>query len=185
MTRASEAGAEWDIIVIGSGLGGLTAAALLAKHGKRVLVCESHSIPGGAAHGFQRQGFTFDSGPSFYCGLGDPQGRNPLRAVLRLLGESVPAVPYDPLGYYHLPEGTLPIYGDLARYQAEIARVNSQAATEFGNLSQRLLQIYAPLRELPTLALRADWPLLRTLLLRYPLATAKLLLRLRDLRQSL
>ncbi len=60
---------DFDIIVIGSGIGGLTAAALLARYGKRVLVCESHSIPGGAAHSFQRQGFKFDSGPSFYCGL--------------------------------------------------------------------------------------------------------------------
>ena len=32
-------------------------------------VCESHSIAGGAAHGFERQGFKFDSGPSLYSGL--------------------------------------------------------------------------------------------------------------------
>ena len=46
-----------DVIVIGSGIGGLTAAALLARYGKRVLVCESHAIAGGAAHSFQRRGF--------------------------------------------------------------------------------------------------------------------------------
>ncbi len=175
----------WDVVVIGSGLGGLTAAALLAKQGRRVLVCESHSIPGGAAHSFHRQGFTFDSGPSFYCGLADPHGRNPLRAVLALLDEPVAAISYDPLGYYHLPTGTLPIYGDLDRYRAAIAQVNPQAATEFGQLAQRLLQIYAPLRQIPTLALRADWQLLRTLLLRYPLATLRLLPRLRDLGRSM
>ena len=60
-----------DVIIIGSGIGGLTAGALLAKYGQKVLVCESHSIAGGAAHSFSRQGFHFDSGPSFYCGLGN------------------------------------------------------------------------------------------------------------------
>ncbi|MEO1590883.1 MAG: NAD(P)/FAD-dependent oxidoreductase [Cyanobacteria bacterium J06632_22] len=183
VTDVSRAG--WDCVVVGSGLGGLTAAALLAKQGQRVLVCESHSIPGGAAHSFHRQGFTFDSGPSFYCGLADPQGRNPLRAVLLLLGEAVTAVPYDPLGYYHLPEGMLPIHGDLERYGAAIAQINPQAAAEFARLSRRLLQLYAPLRDIPTLALRADWQLMRTLLLRYPLAALKLLPRLRDLGRSM
>ncbi|MGL5921880.1 FAD-dependent oxidoreductase, partial [Chroococcidiopsis sp.] len=33
-----------DVIVIGSGIGGLTAAALLSRYGKRVTVCESHTI---------------------------------------------------------------------------------------------------------------------------------------------
>lgn len=41
---------DFDAIVIGSGIGGLVAASMLARYGKRVLVCESHTIPGGAAH---------------------------------------------------------------------------------------------------------------------------------------
>ncbi|GCL37367.1 carotenoid isomerase, putative [Sphaerospermopsis reniformis] len=65
-----------DIIVIGSGIGGLSAAALLARYGKRVVVCEGHNIPGGAAHTFKRRGFEFDSGPSFYCGLSGSQSLN-------------------------------------------------------------------------------------------------------------
>jgi phytoene dehydrogenase-like protein len=61
----------WDVIVVGSGLGGLVAAGLLARQGRQVLVCESHTLPGGAAHAFQCDGFTFDAGPSFFCGLAD------------------------------------------------------------------------------------------------------------------
>ncbi|MCU0553073.1 MAG: NAD(P)-binding protein, partial [Leptolyngbya sp. Prado105] len=45
-----------EIIVIGSGIGGLVAGALLARYGKSVMVCESHTIPGGAIHSFSRQG---------------------------------------------------------------------------------------------------------------------------------
>jgi hypothetical protein len=48
---------------------GLCCAALLAKYGKRVTVCESHYIAGGAAHGFDVKGFHFDAGPSFFAGL--------------------------------------------------------------------------------------------------------------------
>ena len=43
---------EVDVIIIGSGIGGLSAAALLARYGKRVLVLEAHEHPGGCAHGF-------------------------------------------------------------------------------------------------------------------------------------
>ncbi|MCK5353679.1 MAG: NAD(P)/FAD-dependent oxidoreductase, partial [Methyloprofundus sp.] len=59
-----------DIIVIGSGMGGLTAAALLAKTGKQVLVLEQHDRAGGYAHGFQRKKYFFDAGVHLICGCG-------------------------------------------------------------------------------------------------------------------
>lgn len=51
----------YDAIVVGSGLGGLTAAALLARRGRQVLVVERHDRPGGYAHAFRRRGYHFDS----------------------------------------------------------------------------------------------------------------------------
>ncbi|KAM9843165.1 all-trans-retinol 13,14-reductase-like [Aulostomus maculatus] len=53
---------ELDAVVIGSGVGGLTAAALLSKAGKRVLVLEQHDLAGGCTHTFQNKGFEFDVG---------------------------------------------------------------------------------------------------------------------------
>ena len=51
-----------DAVVIGSGVGGLTAAALLSRAGKRVLVLEQHDQAGGCTHTFQNKGFEFDVG---------------------------------------------------------------------------------------------------------------------------
>lgn len=53
---------RWDAIVIGSGLGGLTSAALLADRGKRVLVLERHYTVGGFTHVFRRKGWEWDVG---------------------------------------------------------------------------------------------------------------------------
>ena len=54
---------DYDAIVIGSGIGGLAAAAMLAKHGgKRVLVLERHYTPGGYTHVFHRPGYDWDVG---------------------------------------------------------------------------------------------------------------------------
>ncbi|XP_035745321.1 all-trans-retinol 13,14-reductase, partial [Egretta garzetta] len=51
-----------EAIVVGSGIGGLAAAALLAKVGKRVLVLEQHGKLGGCCHTFSEKGFEFDTG---------------------------------------------------------------------------------------------------------------------------
>lgn len=52
---------------------------MLAHAGVAVTVVEAHSVAGGAAHSFERDGFSFDSGPSFYFGL---QARSALREGL-------------------------------------------------------------------------------------------------------
>lgn len=52
----------WDAIVIGSGPGGLGAAAVLAKEGKKVLVLEQHYAAGGFSHVFKRKGYEWDVG---------------------------------------------------------------------------------------------------------------------------
>ena len=60
---------DFDVIIIGSGIGGLCSGALLASRGKKVLICEAHSKPGGVAHSFSRSGYTFESGPSLWLSL--------------------------------------------------------------------------------------------------------------------
>ena len=67
----------YDVIVIGSGIGGLTTAGLLARAaGKRVLVLERHTEPGGLTHTFRRDGASWDVGVHYIGHLGPgSQGR--------------------------------------------------------------------------------------------------------------
>jgi len=61
---------KYDIIIIGAGLGGLTAGAKLAKEGKKVLLIEQHFNPGGCATTFKRKDFVFEVGLHEMDGLG-------------------------------------------------------------------------------------------------------------------
>ncbi|WGV28482.1 phytoene desaturase family protein [Halotia branconii] len=164
-----------DVIVIGSGIGGLCTASLLARHGKRVIVCESHTIAGGAAHSFERRGFKFDSGPSFYCGLRNAQSLNPLKQVLDVIGESLQVIPYDPLGHYHFPEATFAVYSNAKMYRHELHKITPQGAKEFQRFAERLLDLYEAMKGIPTLALRSDWQVILVLLQRYLPSLAKML----------
>lgn len=61
-TKLVATGENFDAIVIGSGVGGLTTAAILSRAGKKVLVLEQHDQCGGCCHSFYEKGFEFDTG---------------------------------------------------------------------------------------------------------------------------
>jgi all-trans-retinol 13,14-reductase len=70
----SSDGRRFDAIVIGSGIGGLAAAASLAKCGRRVLVLEQHLQLGGLTQAFTRQDYTFATGVHYIGGVGEAPG---------------------------------------------------------------------------------------------------------------
>ena len=152
-----------EVIVIGSGIGGLSAAALLARYGFDVTVCESHTIPGGAAHAFERGGYCFDSGPSLYSGLSAPSP-NPLQQVLEAIGETVPCVQYDTWGCW-LPEGhfNTAVGADQFCEVLETLR-GEKAVQEWRNLQTLMAPLASAAVALPPVAVRADWGIFRTLL---------------------
>ena len=68
----------YDVIVVGSGMGGLTVAAVLAKHAKkRVLVLERHYTAGGYTHSFKRPGYEWDVGVHYIGEVGERQTLRP------------------------------------------------------------------------------------------------------------
>lgn len=61
----------YDYVIIGSGIGSLTAGQVLSKAGKRVVILEKHSVPGGFTHVFNRGGFKFDVGLHYIGNVGE------------------------------------------------------------------------------------------------------------------
>ncbi|RID44861.1 hypothetical protein BRARA_I01626 [Brassica rapa] len=159
---------EADVVVIGSGIGGLCCGALLARYNQDVLVLESHDLPGGAAHSFEIKGYKFDSGPSLFSGLQSrgPQA-NPLAQVLDALGESLPCAKYDSWMVY-LPEGDFlsrigptDFFKDLEKY------AGPNAVQEWEKLLGAILPLSSAAMALPPLSIRGDLGVLSTAAARY------------------
>jgi len=80
--RPSRLDGPYDALVIGSGIGGLTVAALLSELGWRVAVLEQHYTAGGATHSFERAGYDWDVGVHY---VGDMGTRTTVRRLMDFL----------------------------------------------------------------------------------------------------
>jgi phytoene dehydrogenase-like protein len=96
---------DYDVIVIGSGAGGLAAAVPLAQSGLSVLVCEQHEVPGGWTHSFTLGGYRFSPGVHYIGSLGEGES---LRRIYEGLGVSgdMTFLELNPDGYDHIIIGS-------------------------------------------------------------------------------
>jgi phytoene dehydrogenase-like protein len=143
-------GNQHDAIIIGSGLGGLSAGALLAQRGLKVLVAEQHFEPGGyctswergVRRGNERLRYVFDAGVHDISGLG-PHG--PVRNLLRQLNLEG-RLDMRRMGHeYILPDMQLKVPEDAAQYVAELQR---HFPAEAGNIAAFFDEMQAVYREL-------------------------------------
>jgi len=181
---------EVDVAIVGAGIGGLCAGAILnTLYGKKVGIYESHYLPGGCAHAFDRTvkipnkggkdekvTFTFDSGPTIVLGCSS-KPYNPLRQVLNVigLGDDIEWIPYDKWGMIENPGKP----DKEIRWKVELGPeiFEKGPLTEFGDVG--VLEEFQELRkatkglvsgavEIPAMAMRSGKSALLPLLRYFP-----------------
>lgn len=86
---------SYDAVIVDAGNGGLSAAAYLAKEGKKVLLLEKHNLPGGCATSFRRGRFEFEGTLHEMCQMGEGENEGAVRRLLDGYGLDVDWVSTD------------------------------------------------------------------------------------------
>lgn len=151
-------------IVIGAGIGGLTAGALLAHRGYSVFMLDRAIVPGGCASTFKRRGFTFDVGATQVAGL-EPGGIH--HRIFSELEIPLPEATFcDPACAVYLPGETeqINVWRDAQKWQAERQR-QFPGSEPFWQLMGKLFQYsFAFQQRDPVLPPRNLWDMLQLLL---------------------
>jgi prolycopene isomerase len=114
--------ASYDVIVVGAGLGGMTAASLLAKRGLSVLMIEQQGKPGGSCTSFRREGVTFDVGTAMLYGFGE-RGFKPFRFLFNELEEPIEVVAHAALARMTFEGQPITFWPDVERFLQELDRL--------------------------------------------------------------
>lgn len=117
-----------DVLVIGSGLGALSSAVLLANKGLKVRIIEQNWQPGGCTSSYWRKGYVFEAGATTLVGLGEGM---PLQSVLDQTGISLSARKLDLPMQVHLKNGLT-----LSRFENREEWI-TEAERGFGEKGQR------------------------------------------------
>ena len=113
---------DYEVIVIGGGLAGLTAGALLAKRELHVAVIDKSYNPGGSCGAFKRGDATFDQGSSMLFGFGE-KGFNAHRFVFNVLEEPIDIIKHELLYCVNFKGHRIRFFPDIAMFVEELSKV--------------------------------------------------------------
>ncbi|MBK8784022.1 MAG: NAD(P)/FAD-dependent oxidoreductase [Anaerolineales bacterium] len=112
---------KFDVVIIGAGLGGLSAAGYLAKAGKKVLVLEHHTVPGGYAHEFRRGKYRFEVALHALDGAAPGGWSYPILKDLEVF-DQVHFHRIDPFYSVQFPKQKVVASADLMMYESELVK---------------------------------------------------------------
>jgi len=132
---------DYDVIIIGGGLSGLTAASLLAKRQLKVAVMDKSYNPGGSCGIFKRGEVTFDQGSAMLYGFGE-QGFNAHRFVFNCLEEPIDIIRHDLLYCVNFNGKRVKFWADVDKFADELAEVFPAEKDNIHRFYRDTLKIY-------------------------------------------
>jgi phytoene desaturase len=154
----------YDVVIVGGGIGGLTAGAFLAQAGKQVLVVEQEDRAGGYAREFQHGPYNIN--PALHvimgCGPTGPSGHGLIDSVLTQLGvrEQCEFVAVDPFYRVKLPDFQIDVPAGRDAYLEAHQRAFPEEAKGLGDLFSLCSQIYQEFVRFPIVPQWRDWALM-------------------------
>jgi prolycopene isomerase len=156
-----------DAVVVGAGLGGLAAAVTLAGQGRRTVVLEQHTLPGGYASSFQRGPYRFDTALHALNGLAPGGGVDRLYRDLGIW-DRLRLHRLDPLYVLRGAGREVVAHADLFQYEAELIASFPEEATGIRTYVDEVLAVYRDARRLEVDQAAGRPPSLQELTTRYP-----------------
>lgn len=132
---------EYDVIVIGAGISGLTAASLLAKKNIKVCVIDAQYKPGGACGIFKREDNILEQGSAMIYGFGE-EGFCPHRFVFNCLEEPIDIIKHNELYAINYEGHKIIFYEDLAKFIEELVKVFPKERENFKKFYEDMSKMY-------------------------------------------
>ncbi|NVM29619.1 MAG: FAD-dependent oxidoreductase [Candidatus Helarchaeota archaeon] len=148
---------EYDCIVVGTGIGGITAAALLANKGIDTLMIDQRRLPGGACTSLKQVGQSFDIGSALLFGFGGLEGTMaPHQFVMNTLKEPLNMIQHDSIYRCHFKQNgkkvSVTFWEDFNRFFEELAAAFPDQKEELGKFYEVLNDSYNTLTQMDTTA---------------------------------
>ena len=132
---------EYDAIIIGGGLSGLTAGSLLAKRGLKVTVIDKSYNPGGSCGIFKRGSTTFDQGAAMLYGFGE-NGFNAHRFIFNCLEEPIDIIRHDLLYCVNFKGRRIRFWADVEKFADELTEIFPTERENIHRFYRDMLKLY-------------------------------------------